>query len=125
MAQNPVHEVALKSGRARAILSLECLHTLKSSNFPNCPEGPSSTFIIKQGPEIDIFSCKNKIRFLRTKPFYSGNCHKVQPASIIHFPLSNFCSLIPKMLMFILTICCLTTSSLPCLMDLTFQVLGG
>lgn len=88
MAQNPVHEVALESRWARVILSLQCLHTSKSSNFPNCLEEPPSTFIIKQEPEIDIFSCKNKIRFLSSKPFYYGNCRKVQPASIIPFPLS-------------------------------------
>ena len=34
----------------------------------------------------------------------------------------HFSSLIPKMLMFILTISCLTTSNLPWFMDLTFQV---
>ena len=35
----------------------------------------------------------------------------------------HFISLIPKMLMFILAISCLTTSNLPCFMDLTFHVL--
>ena len=41
--------------------------------------------------------------------------------STAHVPI-HFSSLIPKMLMFILAISCLTVSNLPWLMDLTFQV---
>ena len=37
-------------------------------------------------------------------------------------PPVHFSSLIPKMSVFTLTIFCLNTSSLPCFMDLTFQV---
>ena len=42
----------------------------------------------------------------------------------VKFPIPvHFSSLIPRMSMFTLTISCLTTSNLPWLMDLTFQVL--